>query len=224
MHSIHLPEWVAQRRQLLPTVKQIAPRSTALLVIDLQRFFVDPGSPLTVPNAVETVPSVNRLARALRARGGQVIFLRHTFSDRKPFAVPAWFQGPDSAYVSVSREQLTPGTASHELYAGLQRAPEDWIIDKHRFSAFPGNSSDLDARLQARGIDTVIVTGTLTNCCCESNARDALMRDYRVLFASDATAALTDEEHNASLLNLALTFVDVRPTQEILDLIESSPR
>jgi ureidoacrylate peracid hydrolase len=224
MHSIHLPEWVAQRRQLLPAVKQLTPRTTALLVIDLQRFFVDPGSPLTVPNAVETVPGVNRLARALRARGGQVIFLRHTFSDRKPFAVPAWFQGPDSAYVAVSREQLTPGAASHELHAGLQRAPEDWIVDKHRFSAFPGNSSDLDARLQARGIDTVIVTGTLTNCCCESNARDALMRDYRVLFASDATAALTDEEHNASLLNLALTFVDVRPTQEILDLIEGSPR
>ena len=224
MHAIHLPEWVAQRRQLLPAVKQLTPRTTALLVIDLQRFFVDPGSPLTVPNAVETVPNVNRLARALRARDGQVIFLRHTFSDRKPFAVPARFEGPDSAYVSVSRAQLTPGAASHDLHPGLERAPGDWIVDKHRFSAFPGNSSDLDARLQARGIDTVIVTGTLTNCCCESNARDALMRDYRVLFASDATAALTDEEHNASLLNLALTFVDVRPAQEILDLIESGSR
>jgi ureidoacrylate peracid hydrolase len=224
MHAINMPEWVAQRRQRLPAVRQLTPRTTALLVVDLQRFFVDPGSPLTVPNAIETVPNVNRLARALRARGGQVIFLRHTFSDRKPFAVPAWFAGPDSAYVSVSKEQLTPGAASHDLHDGLQRASEDWIVDKHRFSAFPSNSSDLGARLQARGIDTVVVTGTLTNCCCESSARDAMMSDYRVLFASDATAALTDEEHNASLLNLAMTFVDVRPTQQILDLIERAPQ
>jgi ureidoacrylate peracid hydrolase len=218
MHSIDLPEWVAQRRALLPSVKSLEPSATALLVIDLQRYFVDAPSPVAVPNAIDTVPNVNRLASALRSQGGQVVWFRHTFSDRKPFATPAWFE--DSGYARVSREHLTPGSPDHELHSGLAPAEGDWVIDKHRFSPFLRNSSDLEGRLQARGINTVVITGALTNCCCESTARDALMLDYRVLFASDATAALTDQEHNASLLNLAMTFVDVRPTQQILDLIE----
>jgi ureidoacrylate peracid hydrolase len=220
MHTINLPGWVEQRRRLMPAVDKLEPRATALLVIDLQCYFVEPGSPVTVPTAIDTIPNVNLLATALRRQGGQIVWLRHTFSDRQPFAPPAWFEGPDTGYVRASREHLTPGSPAHELHKALVPSGDDWVINKHRFSAFLRNSSDLDARLQARGIDTVVVTGTLTNCCCESTARDALMLDYRVLFASDATAALTDEEHNASLLNLAMTFVDVRPTQEILDLVE----
>ena len=219
MHTIDLPDWVAQRRQLLPKVRDLEPHATALLVVDLQRYFVQGGHPVTVPTAIEVVPSVNTLARALREAGGQVVWLRHTFNDTKPFAVPAWYASPDSGYVRASRENLTPGSANHELYDGLAVAAGDWIVDKHRFSPFLSNSSDLDARLRVRGIDTLIITGALTNCCCESSARDAVMLDYRVLFASDATAALTDAEHNASLMNLALTFVDVRATGEILDLI-----
>jgi nicotinamidase-related amidase len=220
MHSIDLPEWVAQRRAFLPRVTSLEPRATALLVIDLQRYFVDAASPVAVPNAIGTFPNVNTIASALRSQGGQVVWLRHTFSERKPFATPAWFEGPDSGYVRASREHLTLGSPDHELHSGLVLAADDWVVDKHRFSPFLPNSSNLEARLRARGINTVVITGALTNCCCESTARDALMLDYRVLFASDATAALTDQEHNASLLNLAMTFVDVRPTQEIVDLIE----
>jgi len=224
MHTIDLPEWVAQRRQLLPDVRDLQPSATALLVIDMQRYFVQPGNAVTVPTAIEVVPCVNRLARALRDSGGQVVWLRHTFSDKKPFAVPAWYQNPDSGYVRASRENLKVGSANHALYDGLDVGAADWVVDKHRFSPFLSNSSDLDARLRARGIDTLIVTGTLTNCCCESSARDAVMLDYRVLFASDATAALSDAEHNASLMNLALTFVDVRSSAHILSLIEAGAR
>ena len=224
MHPVDLPEWVAQRRKMLPAIHDVEPRSTALLVIDLQRYFVDPGHPVTVPNAIEVVPHVNRLARVLRERGGQVVWLRHTFRDTKPFAVPAWYAGPDSAYVQVSRENLRPGAANHELHASLDTTASDWIVDKHRFSPFLSNSSNLDEQLRTRGIDTLIISGTLTNCCCECSARDAVMLDYRVLFAADATAALTDAEHQASLMNLALTFVDVRPTAGILDLIEGRHR
>jgi len=222
MHTIRLPEWVAQRRQMLPRVRDLKLPATALLVVDLQRYFVDPGSPVTVASAREVIPNVNLLARTVRAAGGLVVWLRHTYSDERPFALPAWFEGPDSGYARAARAQLTAGAAGHELHPALATAAGDWVVNKHRFSAFLPNSSDLDARLRAQGIDTVIVTGTLTNCCCESSARDALMSDYRVLFASDATAALSDEEHNASLLNLAMTFVDVRPTAEILALIAAA--
>ena len=73
-----------------------------------------------------------------------------------------------------------------------------------------------------RGIDTLNVTGTLTNCCCDSAARDANMLGYKGLFVSDATAAVTDEEHNAALLNLVLMFADVRSTADVLGLIARS--
>ncbi len=90
-----------------------------------------------------------------------------------------------------------------------------------RFDAFMPNSSDLDAILRQRGIDTLIITGTVTNVCCESTARDANMLGYKVVFVTDATAAFTDEEHNAALLSMAAVFAEVRDTAGVLRLLEA---
>ena len=67
----------------------------------------------------------------------------------------------------------------------------------------------------------IVITGTLTNCCCESTAREANMAGYKVIVVSDATAAVTDAEHNAALLNLRLNFADVRRTKAVLGMIEA---
>lgn len=80
-------------------------------------------------------------------------------------------------------------------------------------------SSDLHAILAARGIDTIIVTGTATNICCESTARDAMMMDYKVLFVADGNATHTDAEHNATLTVMANGFADVVTTDEMVALI-----
>jgi ureidoacrylate peracid hydrolase len=219
MHSISLPSWITERRALLPRVMRLELRKTALLVIDLQTYFVAAGNLATVPNVLDTIPNVNRLAQTLRGRGGHVVWIRHTFSDTPPFAVPAWYDSAGAGYVREGKTHLVPGAQGHELYSQLDVASADLVVDKHRFSPFHPNSSNLNDQLRRRNIDTLIVTGILTNCCCESTARDAIALDYQVLFASDATAAFTDEEHNASLLNLAVTFVDVRTTEQILGLI-----
>ncbi len=86
------------------------------------------------------------------------------------------------------------------------------MVEKQRFSAFTPGTSDLNAILREQGIDTVLITGTLTNCCCESTARDAMQHNYRVLIAADANAALTDEEHAATLHNMAFVFADLYST------------
>ena len=104
---------------------------------------------------------------------------------------------------------------------GVEVQPGDLVIDKVRYSAFLPISSTLDADLKARGIDTVIITGTVTNVCCESSARDAHMLNYKVFFVSDANAAGTDAEHNATLAVMGLLFADVRRTEELLPLIEA---
>jgi isochorismate hydrolase len=90
--------------------------------------------------------------------------------------------------------------------------PEDEVVQKYRFSAFVQGSSDLPQRLRAQGYDTVLITGTVTNVCCESSARDAMMLNFKTIMVSDANAARTDAEHNATLGTFYATFGDVMDT------------
>ena len=92
-----------------------------------------------------------------------------------------------------------------------------------RFSALVRDSSELDEMLHERGIDTVLVTGTLTNVCCESTARDAMQMGYKTVMVSDANATRTDAEHTATLVTFIQSFGDVRPTEEVVALLEASP-
>ena len=102
--------------------------------------------------------------------------------------------------------------------------PKDEIVVKRRYSAFIQGSSDIDRRLREAGIDTVIIVGTLTNVCCESSARDAMMLNYRLVFVSDANAALTDDEHNATLGSILRVFGDVASTDEVIQLLSAASR
>ena len=92
--------------------------------------------------------------------------------------------------------------------------PTDLRVKKIKYSAFIAGSSDIDAQLKTRGIETLLVNGTVTSVCCESTARDAMMLDYRVAMLSDGNASLTDEEHAASLNNFLVFFGDVMTTDE----------
>ena len=94
-------------------------------------------------------------------------------------------------------------------------------MQKRRFGAFAPGSSDLHEILQARGIDTLIVTGTATQVCCESTARDAMMMNYKVFFVADGNATFTDEEHNATISAMAHAFCDVIDSDAMTAMIES---
>jgi ureidoacrylate peracid hydrolase len=97
-------------------------------------------------------------------------------------------------------------------------------VPKSRFGAFVAGASRLHEILQQRGIDTLIITGTATQVCCESTARDAMMLNYKVFFVADGNATFTDQEHNATLSAMAHAFCDVRPTQSIVELVQQSAR
>jgi ureidoacrylate peracid hydrolase len=97
----------------------------------------------------------------------------------------------------------------------------DMRVKKIKYSAFVPGSSDLDAQLKARAIDTVLITGTATNVCCESTARDAMMLDYKVIMLSDGTATLTDEEHAGALNTFMMFFGDVMSTDEAIGRLAS---
>ncbi len=229
MHPVTVPpairDRIIARRGRLHMFDRLDPARSALLVIDMQRAFCDPGAPVETPTARAIIPNINRLAAAARQAGVPVIWIRMTaWGD--PQGENSWplfyrhFATPEFGARHLAA--LSAGSEGHALAAALDAQPGDAVIDKTRFSAFIQGSSDLDARLRALQIDTVIVTGTLTNRCCESSARDAMMLGYRVILAEDANATTSDAEHEAALINVALAFGDVRPTAEVLDLLAKS--
>jgi ureidoacrylate peracid hydrolase len=208
-------ERVTARRGRLHLYGALDPAATALLVIDMQNAFVAPGAPIEVPAARAIVPAINRLAQELRRRGGTVAWVQHRNAEggadwRGFFDV---FVRPENR--SRAASALAPGSALGELWSELEPAPQDLRLAKNRNSAFINNET-LKKALDARGIDTLLIAGTKTNVCCESTARDAMMLDYKVVLLSDCTAALSDEEHRATLENVIQQFGDVLSADEAL--------
>src|SRR6185503_11454607 len=111
---------------------------------------------------------------------------------------------------------LDEASDGYKLFPALELSPTDLRVKKITYSAFTAGSSGIDVELKSRGISNLLVTGTLTNVCCESTARDAMMLDYRVVMLSDGNASLTDEEHAASLNNFMIFFGDVMSTDEAM--------
>lgn len=212
---------VERRRGSLYPFDRIDASRTAHLVIDMQVAFLTPlFSDVSAARAIPT--QINRISAALRKAGGKVVYVQHTVT---PQAVESWgnhFRNfSDPAAVKTMLSSLAPDSPGHAIWGEMDVRPEDLKVCKTRYSAFVTGSSDLHEILAALDIDTVIVTGTVTNVCCESTARDASMMNYNVFFPSDASAAHTDEEHNAALATLSYIFADTRPTAELLKLLET---
>ena len=221
MHKVDIPQYIIDRvtkaRGKLHAFDQLSGPATALLVVDLQNVFMLPPYPTEVPLAREIVPSVNKLAAATRAAGGAVVWIQmtHTEQDKKTWSV--FYEDVTKTAIRGDKlKGLIRGSHGQALYETLDVKPQDLKLEKSRFSAFIQGSSDLDMLLKERGIDTVLVTGTVTNTCCESTARDAMMLNYKTIMVSDANAAATDEEHNATLANMLRIFGDVMSTDEAI--------
>jgi ureidoacrylate peracid hydrolase len=230
MHDLRIPQEVVDdviaHRGREHVFGDLDPKKTALLVVDMQNGFMLKGvAHALCETAIEIVPNINRLAASLRGAGGLVVWIKNTVT---PETMTSWSvrDEMDGAERSAKRlDAMAPGSLGHELWAELDAQPEDAVVQKTRFSAFIQGSSNLEALLRARGIDTVIVTGTVTNVCCESTARDAMMRNFRTIMVTDANAAQTDELHNASLSAFYLKFGDIMPTDMIIArLVASSER
>ncbi len=227
MHKIAIPDYAVARamaqRGRLHLFDAIDGPRTALVVIDLQNVFMLPGMPVEVPNARAIVPNVNRLAAALREAGGKVVWIQMTAEeDLRAWSV--YYDPKTPALREALLANIARGSKGHDLYAELAVEAGDLTVEKRRYSAFIQGSSDLDAILRDLGIDTVVVVGTLTNVCCESTARDAMMLNYKTILVSDANATITDEQHNATLANILSTFGDVFTTEETIGLLAASGR
>ena len=225
MHKIELDPETVQRvvawRGRRHMFEDIDPVRTAHLAIDMQTAFLEQGSELEVPEARAIPPVINRISKAVRDAGGLNVFVKFVVDAETVRTWPVWlnyFCRPDRA--SAMTELFAEGAEGGAIDGSIEVEDGDLIVPKSRFGAFVPGASNLHEILQARGIDTLIITGTVTYCCCESTARDAMQMNYKVIFSSDGTAALSDSDHNATLNNMLSIFADVMDVNEIESLLQ----
>jgi len=214
-----MPQYVIDRvmkkRGRRRVFERFEPRESALIVIDMQEFYVR-----DVPTAVAILPTINRLARSFRERGARVAWVKMVAGDNGRSLWPLYhdyFFTLENA--RRHRDSLTKGHPGQELHADLHPQPGDIYAEKQRFSAFIPKYSDLPQQLEALGIRNVAIAGMLTNFCCETSARDAMMLDYRVAMITDANAARFDDDHDAGFPTVYQSFGDVVTADELLDEI-----
>lgn len=211
---------VVARRGAVHCFSELDPARTALVVIDLQCGFMDAAvGHAVVAAARDIVPAVNRLAKTVRQTGGGVFWVKNTHDATclTEWSVVQAMATPEARAKRIA--SMAEGAPGHALWPMLEVQPQDEIVLKYRFSAFLPGASDLPERLRARGFDTVLIAGTVTNVCCESSARDAMMRNFRVVMLSDANAANTQQEHDASLTAFYHAFGDVMDTDMVVGLL-----
>ena len=184
--------------------------AAALLVVDMQNAFIHPDGPIYLPAGAAVADAVAAVANAFRAAGRPVFYTRHAED-------PA---GGNAGMMAFWWEDSSPkeGTWEAEIFEGLAPRPGDVVISKIRYNAFV--ATDLELRLREAGVKDLAITGVMTNLCCESTARDAFMRDLRVFFAADGTAAPSLEFHRGSLLNLAYGFAYVLTCDELVAMVK----
>jgi biuret amidohydrolase len=195
-------------------VDRIDPDRTAMIVVDMQNDFVAAGAAMETPAARAMVPKLAEALKICRSAGVRVIYTAHVH--RRDGSDMGLFD--DMHPPIAKRAALVDGTPGVDIYPDLAPQPGEHVIKKHRYSAFFG--TDLDIILREWKIDTVVISGTTTENCCHATARDAMFRNYRVVFLSDATATYdypdrgfgsmpNEQVHQATLVILAASTAHV---------------
>jgi ureidoacrylate peracid hydrolase len=225
MHKVSIPQSVVDRvvarhgREHVHA--DLVPARTALIVVDMQNAFMLPGvAHAPCLPAQDIVPNINRLAQAVRATGGTVVWIKTAYTDDtlQNWSTLYGMLGPNGT--ERRAQALTRGSKGYELWPTLEVRPEDLTVEKNRYSAFIQGSSNLADVLRSRGLDTLLITGTVTNVCCESTARDAMMLNFKTIMVTDGNAAVTDEDHNASLIGFYLIFGDIMSTDFAIECLK----
>jgi nicotinamidase-related amidase len=206
----HTEAWLAEIKHYNSHVMKVRKAKACLLVIDMQNEFLAEDGAVFFHYAEAIVPNIKRLLKAFRDATRPVVFTGHVHED------PAVDGGMTAEWWPEIKlgKSLIKGTRGVEIFPAVKPAKHERIIWKHRYSAF--YNTDLEIVLRGMGVTDLVITGVLTNCCCESTARDAFFRDFRVFFLADATAASEPEFHVASLKNLAYAFAYVTTPDRII--------
>jgi ureidoacrylate peracid hydrolase len=214
---------MADRRETFEQTLAPEPGRTALVVVDMQRGFLDPGEAMEVPPAREIVPVIRRLVDLFRAKRLPVVFTEFVYAESAPVLIgrlhpehrpatpgsPRGFGRPSSSCLE--------GTPSADTVPALAPAPGELVIRKRGYDAFAGTA--LDGALRARNVTSLVVTGTMTDICVLATVIAALHREYRVTVVEDGVATLWPEIQRATLDIIGRAYGRVVTGKEVADEI-----
>lgn len=204
---LNVEKWM---KELVPFYREpgkVNSKHTALLIIDMENYFASPSGQSFLPDTKYIVPNIKKLLCYFRENKLPVIYTAHQHLD------PSVDGGMLSEWWGSS---IMEDTIQAEICDELKPAGER-VIKKRRYSAF--YQTDLELLLRGMNIENLIITGVMTNLCCETTARDAFMRDFRVFFIADGNCSATEEMHLASLKNLAFGFAHVVTAEDMIGFL-----
>jgi len=183
-------------------------RNIALLIIDMQNFFLDNTSHAYIPSAKAIIPNIKRIIATFRNHNLPVIFTRYSLDPKEEGMMTKWWD-----------DRVIEGSESSKIIKELEPLNNDVIIRKKKYSAFQGTS--LKAILKSKSIKNVVIAGVMTHLCCESTSRDAFMHNFNVYFVIDATASINEDLHLSSLKTLSHGFVNPISTSVLIKKIST---
>lgn len=183
------------------------PENSALLILDMQKYFLDKSSHAYIPSAPAIIPKIKNLMDAFLKKGLPVFFTRHIDQENIESCMNKWWR--DSIQETDTLSEIIP-----EL-----NHPDVIIIKKSQYDAF--YQTPLEKLLKEKEIKQVLITGVMTHLCCETTARSAFMRDFIVFFPIDGSATYNKNFHRATLLNLSHGFAIPVLCKEIIDALEN---
>jgi len=179
----------------------------ALLVTDMQEYFLNPASHAFIPSAEAIIPNINRLIHHFEKNNYPVIFTKHVNTEEDALNMKTWWNDlitPDSPLFSLSPLLLVP------------QSPGPLVLEKTQYDAF--YHTDLEKILKGKGIDSLVICGVMTSLCCETTLRSAFVRGFKAFMPVDATAAYKREHHISTFVNLSCGFSPLVTTSETIEL------
>lgn len=191
---------------------EIKKQECALIVIDMQEDFVNPSHPMAVPEAYRMVPRMKKMIEECRAAGVPVIYTSHTIADDAKHGFYEFWE-------PIKNGAIKEHSAGADIYSGLYPLPNERVIRaKHAYCSFAG--TDLDYVLRNLGVKTLIISGTLTNFCCESTARTGYFLNYNIVFGDDICATDNALAHEATVRTMRRGFARVMSGEQIAKVLK----
>jgi nicotinamidase-related amidase len=192
---------------------EIKKEECALIVIDMQEDFVNPSHPMAVPEAYRMVPRMKSVIEECRVLDVPVIFTAHNIAED---ACHGFYE----FWAPIKNGAIKEGTAGADIYSGIYPLPNERVIrTKHAYCSFAG--TNLDYVLRNLGVKTLIISGTLTNFCCESTARTGYFLNYNIVFGDDICATDSALAHEATVRTMRRGFGRVLPAEKITKALKN---
>ena len=181
---------------------KLCPRRAGLLVIDMQRYFLEKDSHAFIPSGQAIVTNISQLINSCYQKKIPLIFTQHLNTEDDAGMMSTWW-----------RDLIRPGSHSSEIIPAFDTS-KGTIIRKSQYDAFYGTK--LERILRDKGISQVIICGVITHLCCEATARSAFVRGFKVSLTIDGTATYNEQFHRATLWSAAHGFAVPMLTNEII--------